>query len=106
MTGQKTRAYAVSGVWIRLPGERWQHIVEEHPELEDLRQEVLLTVERPLKVLAGSRGELLAVREMTPGKFLVVVYKETGSDDGFIITAFLTRRVGQLGKKVVVWPKQ
>ncbi|SMB98433.1 hypothetical protein SAMN00808754_2327 [Thermanaeromonas toyohensis ToBE] len=106
MDRKKTGSYAVSGIWIRLPEERWQHIVEEHPELEDLRQEVLLTVERPLKVLAGSRGELLAVREMRPGKFLVVVYKETSSDDGFIITAFLTRRVGQLGKRVVVWPKQ
>lgn len=106
MAGKKTGSCAVSGIWIRLPEERWQHIVEEHPELEDLRQEVLFTVERPLKVLAGSRGELLAIREMTPGKFLVVVYKETSSDDGFIITAFLTRRVGQLEKRVVVWPKQ
>ncbi|MGB9662033.1 MAG: hypothetical protein ACPL5F_08465 [Moorellaceae bacterium] len=106
MTGEKTRVRAVSGIWIRLPEERWQHIVEEHPELEDLRQEVLFTVERPLKVLAGSHGELLAVREVTPGKFLVVVYRETSPDDGFIITAFLTRKVGRMGKRLVVWPRQ
>ncbi|MBE3572747.1 MAG: hypothetical protein IMW95_07325 [Moorella humiferrea] len=104
--GEKTGAYAVSGIWIRLPEERWQHIVEEHPELEELRQEVLLTIRKPLMVLAGSRGELLAVREITPAKFLVVVYKETSSNDGFIITAFLTRKVGQLEKRVIIWPKQ
>lgn len=106
MTGEKTGVRAVSGIWIRLPEERWQYIVEEHPELEDLRQEVLFTVERPLKVLAGSRGELWAVREVTPGKFLVAVYRETSPDDGFIITAFLTRKVGRMEKRVVVWPKQ
>lgn len=106
MTEQKMGTHAVSGIWIRLPEERWHHIVEEHPELEELRQEVLLTVRRPLKILAGSCGELLAVREILTGKFLVVVYKETSPDDGFIITAFLTRKVGQLEKKVIVWPKQ
>lgn len=102
----ETGVYAISGIWIRLPEERWQHIVEEHPELEGLRQEVLLTVERPLKVLAGSYGEMLAVRQIAPGKFLIAVYRETTPEDGFIITAFLTRKVRQLEKKVVIWPKQ
>jgi phospholipid N-methyltransferase len=46
--------------------------------------------------LLGNLGELLAIREITAGKFLVVVYKETGPGDGFIITAFLTRKVRQL----------
>lgn len=103
---QPTGARAVSGIWIRLPEERWQHIVGEHPELQGLRQELLGTVSEPEKVLAGSRGELLAVKETAPGKYLVTVYKETGADDGFIITAFLTRKIGQLEKRVVVWPKQ
>ncbi|MBC7104811.1 MAG: hypothetical protein H5T97_02630, partial [Firmicutes bacterium] len=48
---------------------------------------MLATVENPVKVLAGTRGELLAVRPVAPGKFLVVVYKETGTNDGFVITA-------------------
>lgn len=103
---QQTGTRAVSGIWIRLPEERWQHIVGQHPELEGFRQEVLLTVSEPYKVLAGSRDELLAVKEVAPEKFLVVVYKETGHNDGFIITAFLTRKVVQLEKRVVVWPKQ
>lgn len=87
------RAQAVSGAWIRLPGERWQHIIEQHPELESLRHEVLVTVERPHKVFAGSRGELLAIREIEPGKYLVVVYKENSESDGFVITAFLTEKI-------------
>lgn len=42
-------AVSVFGAWIRLPEERWQHIVREHPELEGLHQEVLVTVEAPLR---------------------------------------------------------
>ncbi len=106
MTERRMGTHAVSGIWIRLSEERWQHIVEEHPELEELRREVLLTVRSPHKVLLGSGGELLAIREITAGKFLVVVYRETGPGDGFIITAFLTRKVRQLEKRAIVWPKQ
>ena len=72
---QPAGARAVSGIWIRLPEERWQHIVGEHPELRGLRREILGTVSEPEKVLAGSLGELLAVRETAPGKYLVAVYK-------------------------------
>jgi hypothetical protein len=99
-------AVAVSGVRIRLPRERWDHIVREHPELEGLQQQVLATVENPVKVLAGTRGEPLAMRPVAPGKFLVVVYKETGTNDSFVITAFLTRRIGRLERGTVVWPRQ
>lgn len=99
-------AVSVFGVWIRFPEERWQHILREHPELEGLYEDVLTTIESPLKVLAGSGGELLAAREIAPGKFLVVVYKEIGSDDGFVITAFLTRRIRQLERRAIVWPRQ
>lgn len=67
---------------------------------------MLAAVENPEKVLAGTRGELLAVRPVAPGKFLVAVYKETGTNDGFVVTAFLTRRVGRLERRTVVWPRQ
>lgn len=29
-----------------------------------------------------------------------MAYKETGPDDGFVITSFLTRRIGQLEKRM------
>jgi hypothetical protein len=99
-------AVSVFGAWIRFPEERWQHILREHPELENMYEDVLTTIESPSRVLAGTGGELLAAREISPGKFLVVVYKELGSDDGFVITAFLTRRIGQLERRTTVWPRQ
>ena len=76
-----------NGVPIRLPDERWVHITEEHCELAGLRLEVLETVANPSRVLAGGKGELLAVREISSAKYLVVVYREL-ENDGFIITEF------------------
>jgi len=92
-----------NGVPIRLPDERWAHIAEEHCELAGLRPEVLETIAEPVRVLAGGDGELLAVREFEPGKFMVVVYRET-EVDGFVITAFLTRRVASLDRRKQLWP--
>jgi len=91
------------GVCIRLTAERWTHVTEEHCELAGMREEVLETVSAPLRILAGNRDELMAVRELETGKFLVVVYREM-ERDGFIITAFLTRRVDSLNRRKQVWP--
>ena len=106
MSQQGTDTISVFGVRIRMTQERWQHVVREHPELEGLSKEVLATVGNPEKVLAGNYGELLALKEIIPGKYLVVAYKEIDVDDGFVITAFLSKRIRQLDKRVVIWPKQ
>lgn len=92
-----------NGITIRLTDERWTHITEEHGELAGLRSEVLETISRPERILAGGDGELLALRELEQGKFLVVVYRES-MEDGFVITAFLTRRVRSLAKRKQLWP--
>ena len=55
---------------IRLTDERWSHIVEEHCELAGMRLEVLEAVVSPLRILAGSEYEFLAVRETVMGKHL------------------------------------
>lgn len=89
---------------IRLSSERWSHIEYEHDELIGLQNEVLRTVANPDRILAGSESELLAVREMEPGKWLVAVYKEISASDGFVITAYLTRRGRQLDRRTVLWP--
>jgi hypothetical protein len=60
-------------------------------------------VSHPDRVLLGGDGELIAVREVELGKHLVVVYREQ-TDDGFIITAFLTRRIRSLEKRRQLWP--
>lgn len=91
------------GVSIRLTDERWAHITEEHCELAGLRSEVLQTIVQPSRILLGGDGEYLAIREMEEGKHLVAIYRE-GTDDGFIITAFMTRRVRSLVKRRQVWP--
>ncbi len=90
------------GIPIRLSDERWEHISTEHAELIDQREQVLEAVANPERILAGNAGEQLAVREVETGKWIVVVYREL-EDDGFIITAFLTRRNRSLDKREVIW---
>jgi len=48
-------------------------------------------------------GELLATKEAELGKWLVVVYRELDRD-GFVITAFLTRRIASLERRRQLWP--
>ena len=96
-------AKSVQGVFIRLTDERWSHITEEHNELAGLKFEVLEALEKPEKVFAGNDGEKLAARSIGPGKWVVVVYREK-SDDGFVITAFITRRMRSLEKRKQLWP--
>jgi hypothetical protein len=95
--------YSKNGVPIRLTDERWAHIMEEHSELAGLRLEISETVANPTTIFAGNQGELLAVREVEPGKYLVVVYRES-QRDGFIITAFLTRKGQALHRRQQLWP--
>ena len=92
-----------NGIPIRLTDGRWAHISEEHCELTGLRREVLEAVANPVRIYAGGAGELLAAREIDAGKWLVVVYRELGHD-GFVITAFLTRRLASLERRKQLWP--
>jgi hypothetical protein len=98
-------AKSVNGVAIRLTGERWLHITEEHSEMAGYFSDVLEVLEQPEALFGGAGGELLAVREIEPGKYLVVVYKEQTPDDGFVVTAFLTRRFRQLERRERLWPR-
>lgn len=98
-------AVSKNGIPIRLTGERWYHIVENHDELAGLSDEVLLTVEDPDYIVKGWKDELLAVRKFVEGKYLVVVYKEL-KNDGFIITAFLTKKVNKILRRGVIWQKK
>ena len=95
--------YSKNGVPIRFADERWAHITEEHSELASLRMEIMETVANPTAIFAGNQGELLAVREVESGKYLVVVYRES-QQDGFIITAFLTRKAHTLRRRQQLWP--
>lgn len=65
--------------------------------------EVLEAVEEPEAIYAGKAGECIAVREMEKDKYIVVIYRELGEEDGFVITAFLTRRRKKLEKRRKIW---
>ena len=95
---------AKSGLTIRLTEERWQHIAEQHPELVNLQPKVIQTLEDPDKILEGNDGELLAVKLLNDNKYLVTVYRELEAD-GFIITAYLTRRINSLNKRKELWSR-
>lgn len=95
---------SISGSTIRLPNERWLHIVEGHPELDGHLNDVLLTVAAPDMVLQGSSDELLAAIYKQRDKLLVVVYKEEAMD-GFILTAYFTKKVNKLLTRTILWQK-
>jgi hypothetical protein len=95
---------SVNNVPIRLTEERWAHIMQEHGELAASKDDVLQAIASPNRVLAGGVGELLATREVEPGKWMVVVYRESNEQDGFVITAFLTRRTRSLDRREQIWP--
>mgnify|MGYP000009146024 CR=1 FL=1 len=93
-----------NGIPIRLTQERWLHILRGHPELAGWEQEILYTIEHPEQIFAGPLDELLALREVEAGKWLVVVYREF-EHDGFIITAFFTRKISSIRRnKRQIWP--
>lgn len=94
---------SINGVSIRLTDERWEHIIVGHSELTEMKHKVLEAVASPQRILFGNNGELLAVQEAELGKYLVVVYREDGKD-GFIITAFFTRRFQSLNRRIQIWP--
>jgi len=96
-------AISKNGITIRLTDERWAHITEEHGELQGLESEVLAAIANPVRILKGGEGELLAVHELDLGKYVVVVYREL-EDDGFVITAFVTRRIRSLERREQLWP--
>jgi hypothetical protein len=92
-----------NGIPIRLPEERWQHIIERHSILANNQRFVLDTLANPTRILDGNNGALMAVRELEPGRWLVVVYRED-NEDGFVITAFPTRRINSLNRRQQRWP--
>ena len=98
-------AKSVNEVTIRLPAERWVHISEEHAEMAGYLYDVLETIEQPLIIFEGNAGELIAAREITAGKYLLVIYREVNDEDGFVITAFLTRRWKQVERRKKLWSR-
>jgi hypothetical protein len=75
-------ADSVNGVPIRLTDERWEHILDSHPELASYRDTLLDAVENPDYILASRRGALAAVIVLGRRAFLYVfTLKRVGRTD-------------------------
>ena len=92
---------SVNDVSIRLTGERWTHIVENHDEMAGMMNEVLDAIAEPDWITTGYRGALIAWRAIGHGRFLAAIYKELNMKDGFVITAFTTSKPK---KEPKIWP--
>lgn len=101
-------ARSIAGVPIRLTDERWEHIVRAHQEInpKDFRK-FMNVASNPDLILKGSKGELLAIQKVPRKKlWIVVVYKEVSSHDGFVLTAYFSNALTWLLRKEIVWSKQ
>lgn len=96
-------AFSKNNVLIRLTSERWFHIVENHDEVAGYYDEVLETVENPDIILRGYRGSLIAVKNFGHKRYLMVIYREITVDDGFIITAYFSKKID---RKKAIWKNQ
>ena len=78
---------------IRITDERWIHVVESHDYMAGNLDLVVETVENPDYIVAGRKGEVIALRHYETTsiseKSVVAVHREL-TDDGFLITAFMT----------------
>ena len=96
-----------NGVPVRLTEERWQHIRLRHPEMANQRERVIETSAEPEVIQEGDFGTLLAARMYphTPlsRKFLVVVYREVTSEDGFVVTAYFASQLSV--RRTALWTR-
>ena len=96
-------AYSINGVPIRLTAERWEHIIGNKPYMNSHYESVLEAIENPTWILRGYAGTLVAVLPLTRRDYLHVVYRELSRRDGFVITAFLSRRIN---RRMIIWPRK
>src|SRR5438094_839418 len=62
MSSEPASPASVNGVPIRLPDERWQHMIEGHVDLANYYDDVLGVIAQPEVVFQGRRGSLIAIR--------------------------------------------
>lgn len=95
-----------NGAPVRITDERLKHISKNHPEMLHEEDKLVETIKNPDMILKGDIGELLAVKffqksPVTKNKYFVVAYKEINLVDGFVLTAYFTRRLNK--RRKVLW---
>ena len=96
-------AHSINGVPIRLTDERWEHIVSNKPYMYAYDDALLQAIEQPTVILRGYTGSLIAVKSLAKDTYLHVVYKEVTRDDGFVITAYVSRKYN---RNQILWPQK
>ena len=81
------------GRTVRLPEERWQHIIDGHPYMAPFHAEVLRAVEAPTDLIEQPRSgqDWFYLRDSGPSRWLKVVVAFDEDSVGSIRTA-LPRR--------------
>jgi hypothetical protein len=101
-------ASSKNGLSIRITAEGWTHVVESHDYMAGNFDLVVETIEDPDYIVAGGKGELIALRHYETTsiseKSVVTVYREF-ADDGFLITAFMTSQPETILRKGILWQK-
>jgi hypothetical protein len=96
-------AYSINDIPIRLTEERWEHIVSNKPYMGVYYEKVLDAIEQPTWIVRGYGGTLVAVFTLGRQQYLHVVYREVNRKDGFIITAFIARKIN---REAIIWPRK
>jgi hypothetical protein len=82
------------GRTVNLTADRWEHIIDGHPEMASLRGEVLRAIREPSELLRAPRvGEdWYYLQGAGPSQWLKVVVAFDENNDGSVLTAFPRRR--------------
>jgi hypothetical protein len=97
---------SVHGVPIRVSHERLAHIRSRHPEMEGRDALIMEVIGEPDFVQEGDFGAKIGVKKVSeewPLKYIIVVYKEVSTDDGFLLTSYFTRKPA--GWRKVLWKR-
>ena len=92
----RIRTVDPAGVSIVLSEERWVHISEGHPEVVEIEHELLQAIREPdIRRDGRLADEIWSYRRLPDGSrapWLKVVVRY-GEDGGWVVTAFLRRRM-------------
>ncbi|MDI6731615.1 MAG: hypothetical protein QME05_03415 [Candidatus Margulisbacteria bacterium] len=98
--------YSKNEVPIRLTEERWEHITKNHDYMSPYYFEIMETIADPELIIAGRVGELIALKAQKKSeKRLVVICREISKNNGFVITAFLTKKIQRMKRRKILWQK-
>ena len=89
---------------IYLTDERWEHICEEHPEMQGYENQVLETIQRGRKFQDSVRPDIFLYyrdfEDLPAGNSTIVAvvrfgFSSEGSENNFIVTAYQILRHGR-----------